>query len=66
MSPRFSAQSRKRKKAIARKNAIWRRPPTVASTDCSENTTTTPAIRAMRNPRSVGFMSVKKRLTIRS
>ena len=67
MSPRFSRQSRKRKNAIARKKAIWSRPPTVASTDWSESTTTTAAISAMiRKPRRVEFISVKKRFTIRS
>ena len=67
MSPRFSRQSRKRKNAIARKKAISSRPPTVASTDWSESTTTTPAISAMiRNPRRVAFISVKKRFTIPS
>ena len=67
MSPRFSRHNRKRKNAIARKNAIRSNPPTVASTDWSESTTTTSAISAMiRNPRRVAFISVKKRFTIRS
>src|SRR6187401_1170335 len=67
MSLRRSFQSRKRKKAIARKKAIRSRPPIAVSVDSSERTTTTSAIAAMtRKPRAVGWSENQRRRFTRS